>query len=66
MLTSRSAAESRVTSLAADQDLTVARHLEPGDQAQRRGLAATRRPEQRHELAGLDDERHASTAVTMP
>ena len=58
MLTSRSAAERLRHVPAADQDLARARHLEAGDHAQGRGLAAARGPEQRHELAGLDRERH--------
>ena len=57
MLTSRSAAE-RCHVAAADQDLPAARHLEARDHPQRRGLAAAGRPEQRHQLAGLDREGH--------
>ena len=33
--------------------------LEPGDAAQRRGLAAAGRPEQHHDLAGRHGEAHA-------
>ena len=39
-----------------DEDLAVGRLLEPGQHAQRRGLAAARGPEQREELARLDLE----------
>ena len=41
---------------AADQDLALARHLEAGDHAQGRGLAAAGGAEQGHELARLDGE----------
>ena len=40
--------------LAVDQDVAPVDILEPGDGAQGRGLAATRRPEQHHELAVPD------------
>ena len=39
---------------AVDADLAAVRLLEPGDQAQRRGLAAARRPDEHDELAVLD------------
>jgi hypothetical protein len=42
--------------LAAQQDLAGGRQLQPGDHAQRRGLAAARRAEQHEELAVLDGE----------
>jgi hypothetical protein len=42
---------------AADQDRPRGRHFEPGDHAQRRGLAAARRAEQRDQLARLDEQR---------
>ena len=54
MLTSRSAAERKRHVLAADQDLARGRDLEAGDHAQRRGLAAARGAEQRHQRARLD------------
>jgi hypothetical protein len=38
----------------ADQDLALVRLLEAGDQPQRRGLAAARRPQERQELALAD------------
>jgi hypothetical protein len=38
----------------ADVDLTAARFLQPGDDAQRGRLAAARRPEQNEELAVVD------------
>ena len=47
-----------VMSLAADMDAARIRHLEARDHAQRRGLAAARRAQQREELAGRDVERH--------
>ena len=40
----------------ADQHAAGALRLQPGDDAQQRGLAAARRPEQRHELAVGDVE----------
>src|SRR6185437_9838814 len=43
-----------VDALAADQDVAGRRLLEAGDHAQRRGLAAAGRPEERDELALLD------------
>ena len=42
--------------LAAEQDLAAGRQFEPGDHAQRRRLAAARRPEHDEELAVLDGE----------
>src|SRR3546814_10837885 len=42
--------------LVADQDAAAGRHLQAGDHAQRRRLAAAARPQQGHELAGLDRE----------
>src|SRR4030081_2009627 len=39
---------------AVEQNLARARGLETGDDAQERGLAATRRPDQRDELPTLD------------
>ena len=45
--------------LAGDRDRPRGRRLEPGDQAQRRGLAAARRPHEDHELAVGDVERQA-------
>ena len=41
----------------ADDDRAGVRPLEPGDQAQRRGLAGAGRPEQHDELAVADGER---------
>ena len=40
--------------LAVEQDATAVGHVEAGDHAQQRGLAATRRTEKGEELAGLD------------
>ena len=40
----------------ADRDAPAVRPFEPGDAAQRRGLAAAGRAEQRHDLAGADLE----------
>ncbi len=45
-----------VTSLAVDADRAGGRRLEAGDHAQRRGLAAAGRAEERDELAALDVE----------
>ena len=42
--------------LAAEQDAARRRQLEPGDHAQRRRLAAARRPEQAEELAVANGE----------
>ena len=44
-------------SLAVDGDLAAVRHQEAGDEVEQRGLAAARRPEQRHELAAADQQR---------
>ncbi len=43
---------------AVDLDAPAIGQLEPGDQAQQRGLAAARRAEQREQLAMLDRQRH--------
>ena len=43
--------------LAADEDLAPVRFLQPGDQAQRRGLAASGRPQEDRELAVLHPQR---------
>ena len=40
--------------------------LEPGDHAQRRRLAAARRPQQHHELAVRDVERHIVGGWRVP
>src|SRR3712207_8737645 len=40
----------------ADEQAALARLLEPGNHAQKRGLAAARRPEQRHERAARSEE----------
>ena len=45
-----------LTRLSADADVAGARLVEPGDQAQERGLAAARRAEQHEELAVGDVE----------
>ncbi len=45
--------------LAAEEDSAMARHLESGQDAQQRGLAATRWSEQREELALVDVERQS-------
>ena len=42
--------------LVGDDDLAGVRPLEPGEAAQRRGLAAARGAEQRDQLAGADPE----------
>ena len=47
------------TSLTVDDHPADVGPLEAGEHAQRRGLAAARRTEQRHELTGLDVEREA-------
>ena len=44
--------------LAVEQDLALVGELEPGDDAQERGLAAARGPEQRHQLAGRERQAH--------
>jgi hypothetical protein len=44
--------------VAVEQDLALARLLEPGDHPQGGGLAASRRPEHREELASRDVEAH--------
>ena len=44
--------------LAVEQHAARGRHVEAGENAQQRGLARARRPEQRHELAGGNIERH--------
>ena len=50
-----------------DADLAGGRILEPGDHAQRRGLAAAGRPDEHDELAVLDDaSSRSSTADTGP
>ncbi len=41
----------------ANENPPGARHLKPGDHAQRGGLAAARWTQQRHQLAGLNIER---------
>ena len=50
--------------LVGDDDLAGFRPLEPGEAAQRRGLAAAGRAEQRDQLAGADAELMPSTAFT--
>ena len=42
---------------AIDRDLAAVRHQEAGNQVEQRGLAAARRPEQRHQLAAADQQR---------
>ena len=44
--------------LAADENLSCAGDFQTGNHPQGGGLAAARRAEQRHQLAGLDGERH--------
>ena len=53
---SRLAAEQAGDVLAADDDAAGVGVLEPREQAQRRGLAAARRAEQRDQLAGLQGQ----------
>ena len=65
-------AGSRATSCAADPHLAFVRPLEAGDQAQRRRLAAARRPEERQELARMHlevervDRHHVAEALRDP
>src|SRR4051794_30520452 len=46
--------------LVVEQHLAGGREVEPGDDAEQRGLAGARRAQQRHELARLDAERDAA------
>jgi hypothetical protein len=48
----------RVDRLPFDQHVAFALAQQAGDDPQQRGLAATRRTEQRHQLAGHDGQRH--------
>ena len=66
MLTLRSVAGAQRHVVAADQDRARRWRLEPRDHAQRRGLAAAGRAEQRDERARLDVNDTSSTAVTSP
>ena len=56
MFTSRLWGSDALHVLARDADVALVGLLEPGEHAQRRGLAAPARAEQREELAGLDVE----------
>src|SRR3546814_8536150 len=49
--------------LVADQDAAAGRHLQPGDHAQRRRLAAAARPQQGHQLAR--SEEHTSDIQSL-
>ena len=59
MLTLRSRGAESGDVAPADQDAPSLGSLQPGDHAQRRGLAAARGAEQGDERAGLDGEAHA-------
>ncbi len=59
MFVSRSCGAQTRRVLAIDQDAALGRHLEAGEHAQGRGLAAPARPEQREELSAPDIEAHA-------
>ena len=67
MAMSRSLAGTWLIDPAVDRDGARGDRLQPGDHAQRRGLAAARRAEQHHELAVGDREaRRPSTAARPP
>lgn len=51
---------------AADVDLTLGGHLETGDQAQRGGLAAPARAEQREEFPVVDLQRYVADRGHRP
>ena len=50
--------ERYVDILAGEQNASLVRHLEAGQQAQQRGLAAAGRPQQGEKFTGKDVERH--------
>jgi hypothetical protein len=56
----------------ADHERALGRLLEPGDHAQRRGLAAARGPDEHHELLVVDlevellDDAHVAEALRDP